>query len=534
MKMAKQYPMTKYDLSILIPARNEMFLARTIQDILENIEGNTEIITVLDGAWADPGIPDNDRVTIVYLPESVGQRAATNIACKLSSAKYVMKADAHTAWDKGFDVKMMEDMQDDWTMVPVMRNLHAFDWVCEDGHRRYQGPSGPCKDCGKETTRDVVWIAKKSPQSTAYRFDTEMHFQYHGEWKKKQQGDLVETPSLQGSAFMCTREKYWELELSEESLGSWGQQGVEVAMKTWLSGGRVIVNKRTWYAHMFRTQGGDFSFPYPQRPMSEIVATREKTRELFVNGTWPKAKHDFAWYLDKFKPLPGWHDNTVDKNIGDMEIPDDTRKGIIFFTDNRLNLKIAHAVQKQLKRIGLPIISSSLKPMTFGDKNVVIDAERGYHTYFKQIVAALETSTAEIVFFCEHDVLYPPEHFEFTPPTKDKFYYNQNWVKMDWETKNAVSWEADQVSGLVCYRELALDHYRKVLAAFNPETFKRSFEPGSGKNSEAWMSKVPYLDIRQPNALTKSKWSLADFRDKSTAKNFRQTNCPEWALPLIP
>lgn len=527
--------MPKYDLSILIPARNEMFLARTIQDILENSSERTEVIAVLDGAWADPQVPDHDRVTLVYLPESVGQRAATNLACRLSKAKYVMKADAHTAWDKDFDTKMIEAMEeagDDVTMVPVMRNLHAFNWVCPDGHTRYQGPSGPCNECGKPTERDVVWIPKPSPQSTAYRFDTEMHFQYHGEWKKKQEGELVETPSLQGSAFMCTREKYWELNLSDEALGSWGQQGVEVAMKTWLSGGRVLVNKRTWYAHMFRTQGGDFSFPYPQRPYSEIVATREKTRDLFVNGKWDKAKHTFQWYLDKFKPLPGWHDNTVDKNIGDMEIPDDNKKGIIFFTDNRLNLKIAHAVQKQLKKIGLPIISSSLKPMTFGDKNVVIDGERGYHTYFKQIVAALETSTAEIVFFCEHDVLYPPEHFEFTPPD-DKFYYNQNWIKAEWKdgwTGRAVAWDADQVSGLVVNRETALAHYKKILDNFNPETFNRSFEPQGGV---AWRSKVPYVDIRQPNTLTKSKWSLDDFRDKSSAKNFRQIILPEWAKELL-
>ena len=35
-------------LSILIPSRNEMFLAKTIENILENIEAETEIIVVLD------------------------------------------------------------------------------------------------------------------------------------------------------------------------------------------------------------------------------------------------------------------------------------------------------------------------------------------------------------------------------------------------------------------------------------------------------------------------------------------------------
>ena len=32
------------DLSILIPARSEMFLSRTIEDILQHIEADTEVI----------------------------------------------------------------------------------------------------------------------------------------------------------------------------------------------------------------------------------------------------------------------------------------------------------------------------------------------------------------------------------------------------------------------------------------------------------------------------------------------------------
>ena len=33
-----------YDLSIIIPGRNEMFFAQTVKDAICNIEGNTEII----------------------------------------------------------------------------------------------------------------------------------------------------------------------------------------------------------------------------------------------------------------------------------------------------------------------------------------------------------------------------------------------------------------------------------------------------------------------------------------------------------
>lgn len=293
------------DLSILIPARNEMFLATTIENILENIEADTEIITVLDGAWAEPPIPDHERVTILYHSESIGQRAATNEAAKLSNGKYIMKCDAHCAFGKGFDRILMEDMQDDVTMVPLMYNLHAFDWVCQCGQRRYQGPSKPCDKCGREMTRDVVWRAKPNPVITSMRFDKDLHFQYWREYKDRQCGDLVETMSLLGACFMLTRERYFELDICDERHGSWGQQGTEVACKTWLSGGRLLVNKRTWFAHMFRTQGGDFGFPYPIKD-KDIDAAREYSRDLWLNNKWEGAIHPLSWLVEKFAPVPDW------------------------------------------------------------------------------------------------------------------------------------------------------------------------------------------------------------------------------------
>jgi hypothetical protein len=309
-------------LSILIPARNEMFLRRTVEDLLEHIESDTEILIGLDGVWADPPLPAHDRLVVVYYPESIGQRAMTNKLCKLARGKYVMKVDAHCSFKQGFDKSMLKAFRrvgDNVTMVPTMRNLHAFNWVCPDGHSRYQSPSGPCKECGKPTERDVVWIAKKSPQSNSYCFDAEPHFQYFNDYMKRPEaaGDMNETMSLQGSCFMLTRDKYWELNICDESMGSWGSQGIEVACKTWLSGGRVLVNQRTWYAHLFRTQGGDFSFPYPQQ-QTKIDEAKRKARELFFNSKWPKATHKLSWLVEKFWPVRGWSEEDL-KALKELE-----------------------------------------------------------------------------------------------------------------------------------------------------------------------------------------------------------------------
>lgn len=224
------------------------------------------------------------------------------------------------------------------------------------------------------------------------------------------------------------------------------------------------------------------------------------------------------------------------------------KKGIIYFSDGRPEARILELCQRQLKQSNLPIVNCSLVLMTFADKNIVLNLPRGYETYFRQIITALESSDADIVFFCEHDVLYPPSHFEFTPPTNDKFYYNQNWIKIDWPYTKAVSWDADQVSGLVCDRNLALEWYRNKLQEYLNSPIKtidknlslgdrkwdRKFEPGSGTDQAVtWRSKEPYVDIRQDKTVTKSKWSLDDFRDKTTAKSFRQTNLPDWAKELV-
>ena len=312
--------MSAKDLSILIPSRNEEFLSRTIEDIVSNIEADTEVIVVLDGAWTDPPIAQHPRVNIVYLPVSIGQRAATNLACRLSKAKYVMKVDAHCSFDKGFDRKLIEDMQDNWTMVPVMRNLHCFDWVCKCGFTHYQDKGSMCPECKQEMTKKMVWEPRRGTRNYSYCFDTEPHFQYFSAYRNTEafkdgtKIGLTESMSLQGSCFMMTREKYWELNICDESWGSWGSQGIEVACKTWLSGGKVMCNHKTWYTHMFRTkQVNDFGFPYPQSG-KQIDTAKKTARDLFFNNKWDKAIHPLSWLIERFLPIDVFDKNG--KNIG--------------------------------------------------------------------------------------------------------------------------------------------------------------------------------------------------------------------------
>lgn len=305
------------DLSILIPARNEIFLQKTIENILENIEADTEVIAVCEGNWPSPPVLDNPRVNLVVNFDPIGQRAATNLAARLSGAKYVMKADAHCAFGKGFDRILMEEFEPDWTVVPRMYNLHAFNWVCKCGNRTYQGPKPEkCEKCGDtELEMEIVWEPRKSRRSDYLRFDKDLKFQYWQQYEKERPDKAKELISdclgCLGACFMMTRERYWELDGMDESHGSWGQMGTEVACKSWLSGGRLVTNKKTWFSHMFRTNNEGFSFPY-EISGKDIQKARKHSKRLWKDNKWTKAKKPLSWLIEHFKPVPGWHQGIND------------------------------------------------------------------------------------------------------------------------------------------------------------------------------------------------------------------------------
>jgi len=306
------------ELSVIIPAREEMFLQNTIDDILLNSEADTEVIAILDGYWPEPPIPDHPRATIIHHAESIGQRAAVNEGARVSQAKYVMKADAHCAFGKGFDRILIEDCEYDWTMIPMLYNLHAFDWKCTNcGDQTYQGFKPKlCKKC-QHTEFEMVMLWKpregKGPY-VSWRFDDRMQFK---QWRKhcrrpEAQGDFVETMSFAGPCFFMHRDRYWELGGCDEAHGSWGQFGTEWACKTWLSGGKLVTTRKTWFAHLFRTGNfkgafaGGSSFPYPISGAAQERA-KQYSRDLWLNDRWEGAKYPLSWLVDKFKPVPGWH-----------------------------------------------------------------------------------------------------------------------------------------------------------------------------------------------------------------------------------
>lgn len=279
------------DVSFLIPARNEAYLEQTIRNILTNIRGDSEILVALDGYLPDPRIETNsDRVKFYHNPESIGQRQSINLLAREARGKYVCKIDAHCAIDEGFDIKMMADCPYEWTVIPRMYNLDIETFMPKLRKRT-----------------DYMYIG--------WRDDKDLRAEYYTgkEYKQRHRNPLLidDTMCCMGPCFFMHRDRFWELGGCDEGHGGWGQQGIEVACKAWLSGGALKVNKKTWFAHWFRGGSGP-GFPYHLSGRA-VDAARAYSKKLWMQNQWEKQTRTFQWLLSKFDP-PGW------KNIPELSV----------------------------------------------------------------------------------------------------------------------------------------------------------------------------------------------------------------------
>jgi cephalosporin hydroxylase len=195
-----------------------------------------------------------------------------------------MKLDAHCAVDNNFDIKLIQSYEKDWTVVPRMYNLDVESWKPK---------------LHKKT--DYMYISSLSAEKP-------FRVQYY-EGKEKDDYQYQPNNNLMIDDIMCcmgpgwfmSKDRFWKLEGMDEKHGSWGQMGIEVACKAWLSGGSLKVNKNTWFAHWFR---GDIGFPYPVLEKDHEKA-REYSRDLWINNKWKLAVRKFDWMIKRFNP-PGW------------------------------------------------------------------------------------------------------------------------------------------------------------------------------------------------------------------------------------
>jgi cephalosporin hydroxylase len=264
--------------SIIIPARNEVYLKNTIENILVNARGEVEVLVMLDGYLPDPPIDMKDeRVVFFHYPQPIGQRQCINEGVRHAKGHYVMKLDAHCAVDEGFDVKLAQDCAYDWTVVPRMYNLDVETWKPKLNKRT-----------------DYMYISSMTSEKP-------FRAQYYNGHQPQNALLIDDTMCCMGPGWFMHKDRFWQLGGMDEAHGGWGQMGIEVSCKAWLSGGALKVNKKTWFAHWFR---GGIGFPYHLGGRT-VEKAREYSRDLWLGNKWDKAVRKFDWIVDKFNP-PTW------------------------------------------------------------------------------------------------------------------------------------------------------------------------------------------------------------------------------------
>ena len=113
-----------------------------------------------------------------------------------------------------------------------------------------------------------------------------------------------ETMSIIGQAYMVTKDYYFQSGGCDESLGRWGASGLEWSLKTWLTGGRVIVRTDVVCGHLFR-ENGKTPFSLKEEQVNNAYMRIGKTwRDYRGKGqtrplAWLAAK--FANYLNSYQ-----------------------------------------------------------------------------------------------------------------------------------------------------------------------------------------------------------------------------------------
>lgn len=276
------------DLSVIIPNRNSQFLTKTIRDILEKAVTNIEVVINIDENWPDE-VVDDPRVHYIHPPTPRGMRWGINTTIKLSQGKYIMKVDDHCMFGEGFDKILIDAHQENWVQIPRRYALDAEKWQREER---------------TDNKYPIDQMYLDFPLK-----GKEHDWGIHGvPWKRDRKEEIDDTPSLQGSCYFMARDYFQNFlgELSEVGYGQFSQEAQEIGFKTWLGGGRMVVNKKTWYAHLHK--GNRYGRMY-KMPGGTVEASNWSAY-YWMENKWKNRVHDMSWLInEKFPNMPSWPDN---------------------------------------------------------------------------------------------------------------------------------------------------------------------------------------------------------------------------------
>jgi len=210
---------------------------------------------------------------------------------------------------------------------------------------------------------------------------------------------------------------------------------------------------------------------------------------------------------------------------------------LIYYTDNKLLEPFAENVRRHLIDLAknkFPIISVTQKPVDLGENICVGEIGSSIYNCAVQIMTGVENAKTKFIACCEHDMLYPIEHFEYRPPSLEIFSYNINrWTV---EPSGVFRWRnRATMSTCIVSRQLMLETLQAKFKKFTKETtdpnpFHIWSEPGRHEK-EIGMPRISYerrMHCKIPIVTFTHRNSLGGMRKWRPEKDKFETDLPPW------
>jgi len=282
-------------LSVVIPARNEQFLNKTISDLLTKATQELEIIVVLDGYW--PEVIQDSRVIYIHFSDSVGMRACINAGVAVAKGEYILKTDAHCMFAKGFDEALKADCEDNWVVIPRRLRLEPESWTL--------------RDVGKPAM-DYMFLTYPDPTDLGAFGGPSLQGR---EWRERNIDESLKSKliddcmTFQGSAWFMKKSYFEWLELmDQDTYGEFMKEAQEIGLKCWLSGGRVVRNKKTWYAHLHKGKKYGRGYPLSKK---EVNKGTQAINKWVHSKQWRKQVYPLSYLIRKFPDCPQWTEERI-------------------------------------------------------------------------------------------------------------------------------------------------------------------------------------------------------------------------------
>lgn len=297
-------------LSVIIPSRVDTYLRQTIDDLLKKAEGEVEIIVILDGYWPEFKVLDgiDKRVKIIHqgtIHANFGMRHAINTGVRIAKGEFIMKIDEHCMMDQGYDLKLAANCESDWVVIPRRRRLDPDNWrLIEDGRPPI----------------DYMYVSY--PYERPYDRSCGLYGAEDRQRGREREDILIDdNMTSQGSCWFLRRDYFWKLlpeGMDDKNYGPFNHEAQEISLNCWLSGGRHVVNKNTWYAHYHKGKRGK-GYGFSNEQYKQFTAQKEKARRYAIEYWLGPRLEDFAKLLEKFWPVPTWPENWRERLITDAE-----------------------------------------------------------------------------------------------------------------------------------------------------------------------------------------------------------------------